>query len=304
MCFKKIGAVVFLFYSVNTFATAYIVPPADQSLIGKPSYEAVSRDDTVTTIAKKYDLGHNAMMNANPQVDPLKAFKPDTLLQIPSQHLLPNQARVGIIVNLPEMRMYYYVPHTQTVYSYPVGIGKIGNTIPITEAVVTRKVKDPVWVPPDDIREFNLKQGVILPKIMPAGPDNPLGPYAIYTSIPTYLIHSTIFPESIGRRASFGCIRMYESDIQTFFPTIAKGIPVSIINTPIKSAWHKEKLYIEVYPPLEEHSNAFDASLAGSVHIVNSLSKDQPVLVDWQGISYIAMERDGVPHDIGVRIEE
>src|SRR6185503_4423744 len=97
----------------------------------------------------------------------------------------------------------------------PIGIGKIGKTIPLAEAMITRKAKDPKWIPTDDIRQFNLSQGVVLPQVMPPGPENPLGSYAIYMSIPTYLIHSTIFPESVGKRASFGCIRMYQSDVET-----------------------------------------------------------------------------------------
>src|SRR5437016_9011944 len=116
-------------------------------------------------------------------------------------------------------------------------------------------MENPTWVPTDDIRQFNLAQGIILPQVMPPGPDNPLGPYAIYMSIPTFLIHSTIFPESVGKRASFGCLRMYESDIKQFFPIVKKGVPVVIINSPLKVNWQQDKLYMEAYPTLEEHSD-------------------------------------------------
>src|SRR5437016_5501341 len=108
-------------------------------------------------------------------------------------------------------------------------------------------MENPTWVPTDDIRQFNLAQGIILPQVMPPGPDNPLGPYAIYMSVPTFLIHSTIFPESIGKRASFGCIRMYESDIQDFFPSVIKDLPVAIINSPIKVAWQNNHMYMEAH---------------------------------------------------------
>jgi L,D-transpeptidase ErfK/SrfK len=259
--------------------------------------------DTAGSIGQRYDIGYSAIQEANPHVDLSKGISLGTTLQVPTQHLLPNQPREGIVVNLPEMRMYYYPAGTDKVLTYPVGIGKIGKTIPITKTVVTRKVKDPVWVPPQDIREFNMEQGIVLPRIMPAGPDNPLGPYAIYMRIPTYLIHSTIFPESVGKRASFGCLRMFESDIQDFFPSITSGVPVVIINSPVKVAWQNSNLYLEAHPPLEEHSTAPDANLPGMVHSITEATNNSTTLVDWQMVYYLAKERDGIPHEIGVKLD-
>lgn len=282
----------------NCYATAYYVPPPNRSLIGRVHYATAGFTDTTTTFAKRYDLGHNAVISANPSFSAFGSVK------IPGMHLLPNRPREGIIINLPEMRMYYYPPGSRMVLTYPIGIGKMGKTIPITEAVITRKIEKPTWVPPEDIREFNLQQGIVLPQVMPPGPDNPLGPYAIYMSIPTYLIHSTIFPESVGKRASFGCIRMYESDIKEFFPSINSGIPVAIINSPVKVGWQDDRLFIESHQPLEEHSNAYDATLPGMVQMISQAAQNQPVLVDWQLVSYIARERDGIPHDIGVRVAD
>jgi L,D-transpeptidase ErfK/SrfK len=169
--------------------------------------------------------------------------------------------------------------------------------------LITKKVEHPSWAPPDDIREWNLKtQGIVLPKIMPAGPDNPLGPYAIYMDVPTYLIHSTIFPESIGKRASFGCIRMYEKDIKEFFPSIESGTPVAIINEPTKLGWQGKQLYIESFKPLEEHNKAVDASLEGMHQLIAETTRDRPTLVDWQGVAYLAQIRDGIPHPIGFQL--
>ena len=286
------------------FATAYPVPPANQSLIGSMQYRPTMAGDNVVTVAKQYDVGFNALENSNPQLDMARTFSTGTTIQIPTQHLLPSQPREGIVINLPEMRMYYYPAGTNEVFTYPIGIGKIGKTIPIRNTVITRKAENPTWTPPDDIREFNLEQGIVLPQKMPPGPDNPLGPYAIYMSIPTYLIHSTIFPESVGKRASFGCIRMYETDIQSFFPSVKRGIPVIITNSPTKVGWQDDRLYIETYRPLEEHGGASDASLPGMVQLINNVAKNQPTLVDWQLVSYLANDRDGVPHEIGVKINK
>jgi L,D-transpeptidase ErfK/SrfK len=297
-----ISSIFLLILSHHVYAATYSIPPTNESLIGRIEYSTTQNGDTVVTIAKQYDVGHNAIENANPYLDMTKSFTTGTNIQIPTQHILPNQTRQGIIINLPEMRMYYYQAGTNDVLTFPIGIGKIGKTIPITKTIITRKTTNPTWIPPQDIREFNLEKGIVLPKIMPPGPDNPLGPYAIYTGLPTYLIHSTIFPESVGTRASFGCIRMYESDIKDFFPSIEKNIPVAIINSPIKVGWNNKQLYIEAHHPLEEHDGAYDNSLPGMVTMVTEASKSRIALIDWQLVSYINKERDGIPHEIGIDI--
>lgn len=300
--FGKILLAGCIFVPASIFAAEYPVPPQNQAIIGQIHYDTSGYSDSVTKVQEKYDVGYNAIEKANPHINLAKGLRYGSTIKVPSQHLLPNQAREGIIVNLPEMRMYYFIPGTSKVATYPIGIGKIGKTIPIQSAVITRKAENPTWTPPEDIREFNLAQGVVLPQVMPPGPDNPLGPYAIYMSVPTYLIHSTIFPESVGKRASFGCIRMFESDIKAFFPSINSGIPVQIINSPIKVAWQDNHLYMESHPPLEEHNKAYDASLPGAVSQIINLTKNQDTLVDWQGVAFMEKERDGLPHEMGIKI--
>ncbi|OGT41656.1 MAG: hypothetical protein A3F42_08610 [Gammaproteobacteria bacterium RIFCSPHIGHO2_12_FULL_37_34] len=298
----KLLLILLVFHYTNGLATSYQLPSSNEALIGEVQYYSTSSGENVITVAKQYDLGYNAIENANPHLNMARGFPSGSSLQIPTQHLIPNQPRQGIIINLPEMRMYYFKIGSNEVLTYPIGIGKIGKTIPITRTNITRKTKDPIWIPPQDIREFNLQQGIVLPSIMPPGPDNPLGPYAIYMQIPTYLIHSTIFPESVGRRASFGCIRMYEFDIQTFFSSVHHGIPVVIINSPVKVAWQKNYLYLEAHHPLEEHHDSFDTSLPGIVHLISSFSKTNTSFIDWQLVSYVAKERDGLPHEVGFKI--
>lgn len=285
--------------ATQLLATTYTIPATDQSLVGHMQYTVATENDTAAKVGQRYNIGFNAIQRANPHLEITKDIAYGAELQIPTQHLLPNHPREGIVVNLPEMRMYYY--HDGKVQTYPVGIGKVGKTIPIAKTVVTRKVKNPIWIPPQDIREFNLEQGIVLPRIMPAGPDNPLGPYAIYMGIPTYLIHSTIFPESVGKRASFGCLRMFESDIQEFFPLVTKGVPVVIINEPTKVGWEDTRLYVETHQPLEEHNGAYDVSLPGMVRKVADVANDD-ALIDWQMLYYLAQERDGIPHEVGTKL--
>lgn len=300
---KSLLSALVLLGATPVLAATYHLPAANESLVGEVQYASTQEGDNVVTVAKKYNVGFNAIKGANPRVDLERRFAPGTTLQIPTQHLLPSQAREGIVINLPEMRLYYYPAGINQVFTYPIGIGKIGKTIPIRSTVITRKTKNPVWVPPQDIRQYNLQQGIVLPRIMPAGPDNPLGPYAIYMGIPTYLIHSTIFPESVGKRASFGCIRMYESDIQTFFPTIQKGITVTIINLPVKVAWQDDQLFMEAYAPLEEHNNG-EASMANVAKQIASVTGDHPTMVDWQKVAFVLKEKDGLPHPIGMKMAE
>jgi len=218
--------------------------------------------------------------------------------------MLPPVPRKGIVINLPEMRLYYYPQGSSNVMTFPIGIGKIGKTIPVRNTIIARKTVNPTWTPPADIRQFDEEQGIQLPKVMPAGPDNPLGPYGIYLGIPSYLIHSTIFPESIGRRASFGCIRMNESDIKQFFPIVARGTPVEIIDMPYKVGWDNNDLYLEAHNPLEERSNMESANMSGIVKSIekNLSSSKHITLVNWQLVAYLAEQPDGIPHRIGIKL--
>lgn len=290
------------FISSTAFATRYGVPSTNNVLIGDMQYQLVTEPVEIPQLQQHYNIGYNAIANANPHIDPAKPIPVGSTIVLSTQHLLPNAAREGIVINLPEMRMYYYPQGSNQVFTYPIGIGKVGKTIPIVNTKVTRKKENPIWVPPADIREYNLKQGIVLPSVFPAGPDNPLGPYAIYMQIPTYLIHSTIFPESVGKRASFGCIRMYETDIKEFFPSVAGGIPVVILNTPVKIGWQSDELFMEAHHPLIEHAGEYNATLPGIVHQISEQTQHEPTLVDWQMVSYIAAEKDGVPHHIGMKL--
>jgi L,D-transpeptidase ErfK/SrfK len=298
----KLGMAFFLLISTNVFSATFNLPPADQSLIGEIQYRHTDSDDTIVTLQKNYDLGFNAIEKANPQLNTAKSLHSGNTVKLPTQHLLPNMLREGIIVNLPEMRMYYFIPGTNKVATYPIGIGRIGKTIPLATAIITKKTENPSWVPTPDIREFNLTQGVVIPQIMPPGPDNPLGTYAIYMSVPTFLIHSTIFPESVGKRASFGCVRMFQDDIKDFFPSITPGIPVLIINSPVKVAWHLNHLMMESHPALEEHHDEYDATLPHTISEIHKLTQNQDTLVDWQAVDFIEQEKDGIPHEIGIKI--
>lgn len=284
-------------------ALEFPLPPTGDTIIGEVVYKKASSNETLLGIGQRYNLGLNSMVSANAGLGENQYLSSGTYVEIPAQHLLPPLPHNGIVINLPEMRMYYYPKDRNVVLTYPIGIGKIGKTIPIAMTTISRKSLNPNWTPPDDIREFNREKGIELPEVMPPGPDNPLGPYAIYLGIPTYLIHSTIFPESVGRRASFGCIRMHETDIKEFYPIVEARIPVAIIDMPNKVGWSGDHLYLEAHPPLEERSDEPYVGTNGIVTAIqHALPANKTAMIDWQLVSYLASTRDGVPHDIGFTV--
>lgn len=298
----RVFCFVFAFsFATPALATTYKMPVTGSALLGTMTYKTSAQGETLITVAQSNGLGLNAIIAANPGIPPNAMLRPDTHLQIPTTYLLPPLTRDGIVINLPEMRMYYYTENG-TVKTYPIGIGRVGKTIPLTRTTVIKKAKNPVWIPPEDIRAFNEQQGVVLPRIMPAGPDNPLGPLAIYLKLPTYLIHSTIFPDSVGTRASFGCIRMHEADIQDFFPLVESGTEVTIVDMPTKVGWQDSTLLLEAHEPLEELSSEYSASLPGVVNSINYAISAHPTFVDWQLVQDLTETRDGIPHDIGFRL--
>lgn len=298
---KLFFPILFGITPIASFATDYALPPAGNALVGQIQHAKIESGDTTTRIASKFNVGLNALVSANPGTS--ERVLGAKSLVIPTAYILPPLPREGMVINLPEMRLYYYPAGRNQVMTFPIGIGKIGNTIPIRDAIVNRKTLNPTWIPGPAVRKYNAEQGIDLPKVMPAGPDNPLGPYAIYINIPSFLLHSTIFPESVGRRASFGCIRMHEDDIRDLYPIVNVGTRVLIVNMPNKVGWNGNKLYLEAHPPLEEHNPGTEATLSAMVtSIQQALPTNASVMVDWQLVAHLAQDPDGVPHEIGMRL--
>lgn len=292
------------FASPSTQAKTFSLPAGTDSIVGESTYVTTGTDETLIGIANHYDIGMNEITDANPGILPNMILPAGLHINIPTSFLLPSVPHKGIVINLPEMRLYYYpTSNKDVVMTYPIGIGRVGKTIPLASTYVVRKATNPIWIPPDDIRAFQKDQGVILPNVMPAGPDNPLGPYAIYLGLPTYLIHSTIFPDSVGKRASFGCIRMHEADIKDFFPLVQAKIGVTIVDMPTKVGWAGNRLFVEAHEPLVEHANEFPSTFDGMIDSIAKASTNQNTFVDWQLVSYVGEQRDGIPHEIGFVIK-
>ncbi|CAA0104680.1 putative L,D-transpeptidase YnhG [Halioglobus japonicus] len=247
-----------LLLSAPVFATTYQLPSEHFDVIGSVTTVEAKYEDTLLDIARRKGIGQDHMERVNPHVD--RWLPGDgAVITVPSQHILPRGPRTGLVLNLPEMRMYYYPPkkpgQPAEVQTYPMSIGRMDWGTPLGMTRIVDKVKNPTWIPPESIRQEHAAKGDPLPRVVPAGPNNPLGAYKMRLGIPGYLIHGTNRPQGVGMRVSHGCIRMLPEDIEKLFPQLPTGTPVSIVNQPVKAGWYGGKLYIEVHPPLEEYPN-------------------------------------------------
>ncbi|PKE30228.1 L,D-transpeptidase [Rahnella sp. AA] len=240
-------------HSMTASAAEYPLPPDNSRLIGENTTYVVPNDGKpLEDVAAKYQIGLIAMLEANPGTDPYLP-KAGTVLTIPSQMLLPDTKREGIVVNLAELRLYYYPKGEDKVVVYPIGIGQLGRNTPEMVTSVSQKIPNPTWTPTANIRKAYLKDGITLPGMVPAGPDNPMGLFAMRLSAGTgqYLIHGTNANFGIGMRVSSGCIRLRPDDIEALFNSVPKGTRVQIVNQPIKFDVEPDgKRYIEVHQPL------------------------------------------------------
>ncbi|EPX2490788.1 L,D-transpeptidase family protein [Klebsiella michiganensis] len=243
------------------WAVDYPLPPANSRLIGENQFWTVQEGDrNLQAIARRFDTAAMLILEANDTIAPVQP-KPGTQVLIPSQMLLPDVPREGIVVNLAELRLYYFPPGVNQVQVYPLGIGQQGLETPEMTTRIGQKIPNPSWTPTAGIRARSLEKGIKLPPVVPAGPNNPLGRYALRLAYGNgeYLIHGTSAPDSVGLRVSSGCMRMNAADIQSLFNQVKSGTPVRIINQPVKFAVEPDgKRYVEVHRPLtpDEASNA------------------------------------------------
>lgn len=233
-------------------AASYLLAQDGSQMVGKMVNHVVKKGETMATIAKGYDVGLLSLMAANKGIDP---FLPDekTVLTIPSRLILPTRDREGIVVNLAELRLYYFDKDGKYVHVFPVGIGRIGRDTPEMATYINEKIKDPTWTPTKTIREESRQKGIELPEVVPAGPNNPLGLYALRLAYSSgeYLIHGTNKDFGIGLRVSSGCIRMEPKDIEWLFSKVSRKEKVRVVNKPIKLTFEPDSsIFMEVHEPL------------------------------------------------------
>jgi len=242
------------------------------------------------------------MLEANPQLHPKQIFR-GTQVTLPTQFILPNAPREGVVVNLAELRLYLYPTNHSQVMTYPVGIGKFGWETPTGDAEILDKRKDPKWYVPESVYLDAQKRGINIPKVWPAGPKNPLGEYAMRISIPSYDIHGTNREDGVGRRTSAGCIRMLNKDVAELFDNIDVGTKVTIVNQPFKIGVKDKIIYLEAHAPLYEQivANKKANVISEAKQIINAfLIKYKSSIVDWDKVTQVVEQSSGIPSPIGV----
>ncbi len=281
-------------------ALRFQLKPEGDDLYGEIQVASVQAGDDFSAMARRYDVGYYELAAANPEVD-VEHLVPGTVLVIPSQFLLPHIVREGIVINLANMRLYYFPPGVNYFYTYPIGIGKADWTTPLGVLTIIQKIVNPVWVVPESVWRFRQEHGDPVPKVVPPGPENPLGKLAMRLSKPTYLIHDTNDVTSVGRRSSAGCIHLYPEDIQQLFSMTQVGTRVLIVNQPYVAGWNNGKLYIEAHLPLEEQRQSLANTSEVVVALINSIlpSNDESSAIDWQKADEIIQEHTGIPTAVG-----
>ncbi len=276
-------------------------PPPSPDLIGAIRFRETVKEDTLVDLAPELGVGYVELLAANPGIDPWLP-PAGTRLIVPEARLLPSGPREGIVVNLGDLRLYYFAKG-EPPRSYPIGIAKDGYATPMGVTKVTSKKEKPSWVPGESARRDDPK----LPATIKPGPDNPLGEHALYLGWPTYLIHGTNYPQGVGRHSSRGCIRLYPDDIAELFALVKTGTTVRVVNEPVKVGWIGDDLYMEANLDADQSLELDETgkTALGPATISKALREKitraagkQAAQIDWKRVEAISLHRYGVPSRI------
>jgi L,D-transpeptidase ErfK/SrfK len=286
----------------------FFVAP-DQDVVGRLQSTVAKYEDTFADIARRFNVGYTELVRANPGVDPWLPGE-GTRIVLPTEFILPDAPREGLVLNLAQMRLYYYPEPKEEgpveVITHPIGIGKVGWATPEGATNVTSHVKDPTWTPPVSVRKEHAKEGDILPPTVPPGPDNPLGRHMMRLGWPSYLIHGTNKPPAVGMRASAGCVRLYPEDIALLYEAVPDGTKVTVVNQPVLLGWHGDRLLVQAYQPLEDDKRDWsDVTRA----LRQKMKKPKSPLwkkvalhdeaIDWEAVRAAVAEPRGIAHAVG-----
>ncbi|MND11252.1 Probable L,D-transpeptidase ErfK/SrfK precursor [Raoultella terrigena] len=299
---KLLCSLLFILSSQSVLAVSYPLPPEGSRLVGSPQTIIVPDGNTLPleAFAAQYGQGLSNMLEANPGVDVYLPKSGSTLI-VPQQLILPDTVREGIVVNVAEMRLYYYPPEGTTVEVLPIGIGEAGRETPRNwVTAVERKQEAPTWTPTANTRREYAKRGESLPAFVPAGPENPMGLYAIYIGR-LYAIHGTNANFGIGLRVSQGCIRLRNDDIKYLFDNVPVGTRVQIIDRPVKYSLEPDgSRWLEVHEPLSRNRAEYESDRKVPLPMTTGIQ----AFVQGEGVetnraSEAMLRRSGMPVNIG-----
>ena len=245
------------------WGSIYPLPADGSSVVGQNGSMQTVYEDTLPDIAHRFSLGYYEIIRANPGVD---VWLPGagTKVVLPGKRILPAGPREGLVVNLPEHRLYYYPKprghEKRVVITFPVSIGKMDWRTPLGETRVIAKIRNPSWYPPKSIRKEHEQNGDPIPAVIGPGPDNPLGDFALRLAAGKgeYMIHGTNNPTAVGMAVTHGCIRMYPEDVAALFAQVPVGTRVRLVNEPVKVAWVDGELLLEAHPPVDAEGQSIE----------------------------------------------
>ena len=278
----------------------YLLPANGDNVIGRNGTDVALHEDTLFDIARRNGVGYEELVAANPGVDPWLPGDGTEIL-IPSRYILPDAPRTGIVVNLPEHRLYYYPKPKKgepaVVITYPISTAKMDWKTPLGVTKIVSKEENPNWYPPASVLKEHEERGDPLPKVVPPGPDNPLGAHKMRLAIPggAYLIHGTNKPAGVGMQVTHGCIRMYPENVAELFAMVSIGTQVNLIDQPNKAGWQRGTLYVERHAALEGTNNPLDSDPAAMDRLVTEAASGRPVEVDWSRVQGAFERQTGVP---------
>ncbi len=276
-------------------ATARALRPRGD-IVGRLKLHLTRREEILLDVARAHDLGILEVNAANPGIDPWVP-PPERLIVLPTAHILPDAPREGIVVNLAELRLYFFRSPTE-VETHAIGIGRDGFETPRGRTRIVRKAKNPTWYPTASKRRLD----PTIPRVVPPGPDNPLGTRALYLGWPAYLIHGTNQPYGVGRRVSLGCIRMYPERVEALYDEVPVGTPVTVVEQAVKLGWRDGELWLEAHPDYDqldelEVSYTFTPKPppAGAFELVRARAGAEARRVDWDLVAAELVARRGYP---------
>lgn len=288
-------------------ATVYELREDGGGVFGTVERVQTRYEDTLIELARRFSLGYEELTRVNAGVDPWLPGE-GTQIVIPGQRLLPPGPRQGVVVNLPEHRLYFY-PRAKkgskpTVMTFPVSVGKMDWRTPIGVTRIVDKRKNPSWTPPESVRQEHAARGDPLPKVVGPGPDNPLGAHAMRLAIPggSYLIHGTNNPDAVGMAVTHGCLRMYPEDVANLFDAVSVGTPVALINEPIKIARVDGEVWLEVHPPVNAEGEVVEPDLEAFEKRLDELLGPTQTAIHWDLALQALHAASGIPVVIGLEI--
>ena len=278
-------------YSENIETNEFLLK-SNQDIVGTIASIQTQGKDTLPDIARHFGLGYNDITIANTHLDPWLP-KPNNQVILPLRFILPDAKREGIVLNLASMRLFQFPGQLpKRVITYPIGIGRSGWSTPTGLTKIIAKKENPVWRVPASIRKEHAIKGDPLPRIVPSGPENPLGEYAMRLGFPSYLIHGTNKPYGVGMQISHGCVRLYPEDISVLFQHTSTGTPVRIVDQPYLLGWSNEMLFLEAHKPLQEKNNADKKILFKKL---KRIAITPQTLIDWQKVEKTLIQAKGIP---------